>query len=83
MAVGGPACRRLPLFHDHQTVSIGQREILVAKRGKQTPHLCEFPRIERLNAQIGEGIEKDEKLGAAVSVIAPKKPAVSLSDDQG
>lgn len=64
-------------------MSIGEREILVTKRCKQIPHLCEFRGIERLNAQIGEGIEKDEKLGPAVSVVATEKPSVSFSDDQG
>jgi hypothetical protein len=64
-------------------VSVCEREILVAKRCQQIPHFRKFRRIERLNAEIWEGIEKGEKLGGPMPVVPAKEPAVSFGDNQG
>jgi hypothetical protein len=82
MAIGGPAGGRAALLHNDKTVSIGERQILVAKRGEQIPRLCKLRGVERLDAEVWEGIEKSEKLSGPISIEAAKKPAVPFSDNQ-
>lgn len=82
MSICRPAGIDVAILHHNESMSIRQSQVLIVKLDQSVPDFREFSRIERLDFERRQNKDKCEKLRCTAPVIPPKKPAMTLRNNE-